>query len=82
EWCDSTFNPFIGCTKVSPGCDNCYAEAMMDKRMHRVVWGTKERVRTSESNWRKPVAWNSAAEDFQRQHGRRQRVFCASLADV
>lgn len=27
EWCDHTFNPWIGCTKVSPGCVNCYAEA-------------------------------------------------------
>lgn len=26
EWCDSTFNPWEGCTKVSPGCANCYAE--------------------------------------------------------
>jgi protein gp37 len=30
EWTDHTFNPWIGCTKVSPACDNCYAEAMMD----------------------------------------------------
>ena len=30
EWCDHTFNPWIGCQKVSPGCDHCYAEAMMD----------------------------------------------------
>ena len=29
EWCDHTFNPFIGCTKVSPACDNCYAEALI-----------------------------------------------------
>ena len=34
-WTDSTFNPWIGCTKVGPGCDHCYAEAL-DKR-HR--WG-------------------------------------------
>jgi len=34
-WCRSTFNPFIGCTKVGPGCDHCYAEAL-DKR-HK--WG-------------------------------------------
>lgn len=26
EWADSTFNPSIGCTKVGPGCHNCYAE--------------------------------------------------------
>lgn len=82
EWCDHTFNPFIGCTKVSPGCDNCYAEQLMDKRMHKVVWGTKERVRTSPANWRKPLHWNAVHGNFLYQHGRRQRVFCASLADV
>ncbi len=83
EWCDSTFNPFIGCTKVSPGCDNCYAEKLMDHRMHKVVWGaSQERVRTSAANWRKPLAWNAAADAFMATHGRRQRVFCASLADV
>lgn len=26
SWCDSTFNPWVGCTKVSPACDHCYAE--------------------------------------------------------
>ena len=35
-WCDSTWNPWIGSQKVSPGCDNCYAETLMDKRYHRV----------------------------------------------
>ncbi len=30
-WADATFNPWIGCTKVSPACDRCYAEAW-DKR--------------------------------------------------
>lgn len=82
EWCDHTFNPFIGCTKVSPGCDNCYAEHLMDKRMHKVVWGTKDRLRTSAANWRKPLQWNKAHDEFKALHGRRQRVFCASLADV
>lgn len=27
EWADHTFNPWEGCQKVGPGCDNCYAEA-------------------------------------------------------
>lgn len=76
EWTDHTFNPWIGCTKVGPGCDNCYAEHLMDHRLHRVEWGADgERSRTSAANWRKPVAWNNAT-------GGRQRVFCASLADV
>lgn len=82
-WTDSTFNPWIGCQKVSAGCDNCYAETLMDKRYHRVQWGPHgERRRTSASNWRNPVLWNNRAPEFQAKHGRRQRVFCSSLADV
>ncbi|KVZ79971.1 phage Gp37/Gp68 family protein [Burkholderia ubonensis] len=83
EWTDHTFSPWIGCTKVSPGCDHCYAEHLMDTRMHKVVWGPcGERVRTSASTWRQPVRWNARHAEFFAAHGRRQRVFCASLADV
>ena len=82
-WTDSTFNPWIGCTKVGPGCDHCYAEALMDKRWHRVRWGAGEqRERTSQSNWRQPLLWEREHEAFMLAHGRRRRVFCASLADV
>lgn len=77
EWTTHTFNPWIGCQKVSPGCDHCYAEAMMDHRYGRVQWGPHgERKRTSEANWKKPRQWAKAA------NGTRPRVFCASLADV
>lgn len=31
EWADSTWNPLTGCTKVSPGCDNCYAEGVVNR---------------------------------------------------
>ena len=83
EWTDHTFNPWIGCTKVGPGCDHCYAENLMDKRMGVAVWGPgNERVRTKEANWKMPLRWNAQADAFMDQHGRRQRVFCASLADV
>ena len=78
-WCDHTFNAWVGCQKVSAGCDNCYAETLMDKRYHRVQWGPHgERKRTSEANWKKPRQWNKAAK----ASGKRPRVFCASLADV
>ena len=83
EWTDHTFNPWLGCTKVSPACDHCYAEARMDTRLHIVQWGPHaERKRTSKRNWKDPVKWNNAAAAFMAEHGRRQRVFCASLADV
>ncbi|MBX3490844.1 DUF5131 family protein [Parvibaculum sp.] len=79
EWTDHTFNPWLGCTKVSPGCDGCYAEAMMDHRYGRVKWGAGQpRVRTSVANWRKPLAWNKAAASG----GKPVYVFCASLSDV
>ncbi len=79
EWCDHTFNPWIGCTKVSPACDHCYAEALMDTRYGRVEWGAgNDRVRTSPSNWKQPLAWNRKAE----REGTRPFVFSASLADV
>lgn len=74
-----TFNPWIGCTKVSPACDGCYAENLMDHRYGRVSWGAGEdRKRTGVANWRKPVAWNKAAKES----GKDVFVFCASLADV
>lgn len=60
EWTDSTFNPWIGCTKVSPACDHCYAENMMDTRLGRVQWGAgKPRSRTSAEYWRQPIRWNA-----------------------
>lgn len=77
-WTDHTFNPVIGCTKVSPGCDHCYAETLATTRMQR-VWGPgAERRRTAVANWNKPKQWNRAAI----KEGRRHRVFCASMADV
>ena len=83
EWTDHTFNPWIGCQKVGPGCDHCYAEAMMDQRLQKVQWGPgAARERTKPANWRNPVAWNANHELFYAAHGRRQMVFCASLADV
>lgn len=104
EWTDHTFNPWTGCTKVSDGCKNCYAEALMDKRFGTVQWGPQgTRKRTSAANWRKPVQWNRNAASFvecdtcgwrgdKSNHcphcfgyncsPARQRVFCASLADV
>jgi protein gp37 len=81
EWTDHTFNPWVGCTNVSPGCDHCYAESW-SKRSGLVKWGNSPRRRTSEAYWRAPLKWQARAPAFQAQHGRRQRVFCASLADV
>lgn len=90
EWTTHSFNPWVGCTKVSAGCTNCYAEDF-DRRVGGVPisqrkegqmalrWGlSAPRTRTTESYWRQPLAWNAAAL----AKGQRARVFAASLADV
>lgn len=81
EWTHHTFNPWIGCTKVSAACDHCYAEAWDARSLQGLPsrWGPHaDRTRTSAGNWSKPLAWNRKAK----AEGTRYRVFCASLADV
>ncbi|GAB5451854.1 MAG: phage Gp37/Gp68 family protein [Halioglobus sp.] len=76
EWCDSTFNAWWGCTKIAPGCDNCYA-AIFDKRTGGDHWNSQKPRRTLPANWRKPLKWNEQAEIENRRH----RVFCGSMMD-
>ncbi|MEE4207703.1 MAG: phage Gp37/Gp68 family protein [Parvularcula sp.] len=78
EWTDHTFNPWWGCTKVSPACEHCYAEAWA-KRLGKKVWGKRsDRRLLSDVNWAQPLKWNAEAAEEQE----RARVFCASMADV
>jgi protein gp37 len=94
-WCHSTFNCWIGCTKVGPGCDGCYAEALDRARLSKTLgggtptkpiihWGTgAPRYRTSVQNWNAVRKWDRQAK-AQIETGVMDawRVFCASLADV
>lgn len=83
EWCDSTHNFWIGCTKVSPGCDHCYAEVSTPSRTQAVIWGPGQpRHRTGLANWAKPMAWERSHLSFEMEHGRRRRVFAQSLSDT
>ena len=78
SWTDHTFNPWMGCHKVSAGCANCYAEDFTKNRMGKNFWGLNgNRQVTSDENWRKPLRWNRLAKEA----GRNDRVFCASLCD-
>jgi protein gp37 len=83
SWTDATFNPWIGCTKISPACDRCYAARDNERRKWVAAWGEvgappSPRKRTSVANWRNPIRWNKKAAES----GVPLRVFCASLADV
>jgi protein gp37 len=78
EWAHHTLNAWIGCTKVGPGCDHCYAETW-DKQGEGVRWGPHAiRTRTKQRTRNQALRWNRAAE----KAGERHRVFSASLSDV
>jgi protein gp37 len=78
EWTQHTFNPWWGCTKISPGCKYCYAETWA-KRIGQKVWGPKApRRELTPGYWRQPLHWNEEAKGAKE----RPRVFCASMADV
>jgi protein gp37 len=80
EWTDHTFNPWIGCTKTSPGCTNCYAEPL-SARFHKNAspWGPKaDRRVTSDAYWREPLRWDRKAQ----RQGQGALVFSGSMCDV
>lgn len=82
EWADFTHNFHVGCTKVSPGCDHCYAETWAKRAGTPELWAG-ERRRTSVSNWAKPHKWNreEGVDFLEGMRTSRPRVFTNSLAD-
>jgi protein gp37 len=78
EWTDHTFNPWIGCTPVSCACDHCYAADLSNRYGWAKFEAGAPRHRTSAETWKQPLRWNRRAQ----ANGVRERVFCASLADV
>lgn len=82
QWTDHTFNPWIGCTMISPGCENCYAAAQdAFRKWTPAGWG-KGKPRKRTKTWDQPRKWNAlAAKSVLRDDWHRPRVFCASLAD-
>ncbi len=98
QWTDHTQNFWIGCTKVSPGCAHCYAEARDKRFAEGIHWGKgSPRQRTGPSNWRAPLKWNRDAltmacgdcDPCLAGHAeacalgiKHPKVFCSSLSDI
>jgi protein gp37 len=68
EWTDETWNPVTGCTKVSPGCDHCYAERVTERFHGR---GSFERVVLHPERLDKPLRWSKP-----------RKVFVNSMSDL
>jgi protein gp37 len=79
EWCHHTINIWIGCTRVSPACDHCYAEKdwALGGLRGRVEWGP----RGDRSPTKDPLAKFRALNAAAARRGRRERVFVNSLSD-
>jgi len=75
EWAHHSFNAWWGCRKISPACDNCYAEAMA-KRTGRDCFGPSPRYRTK-GPWKEVVKWDRDAG----KRGVRERLFVNSMSD-
>jgi protein gp37 len=89
SWTDHTFNPWIGCTRVGPGCDHCYAARDNGRFKWVASWGEtgqadSPRKRTSEGYWKMPLRWNLGVAGAKALGitAVKNKVFCASLADV
>lgn len=91
-WTDSTFNGWIGCREVGPGCVPCYARELDRKYQFGVIgearkpgvadvapnWTDGRRHRTAVGYWKGPILWNKQAETL----GVPRKVFAHSLSDV
>ena len=73
EWTESTWNPLTGCTKVSPGCANCYAErmALRLKAMGNPNYANGFSVTMHENTLELPLRW-----------GKPQTIFVNSMSDL
>jgi protein gp37 len=92
EWCDETWNPIIGCSKISAGCDNCYAERMAGRlsniaATHKnysqvVYWGVKNGMYYGEGRWNGNTAFIPEALDKPLRWARPRRIFVCSMGDL
>jgi len=82
-WTDSTFNSWVGCTKVGPACDHCYAESVDDRGFGGGHWGHgAPRRLLSEHARNEPYRWQKQADKFFAENGRNRRVFTLSMGDL
>ena len=71
RWTNSTWNPTTGCTKVSPGCDHCYAETIAERFRGGHGWPVGFDLQMRPAKLNEPVRWKEG-----------RRVFVNSMSDV
>ena len=73
EWCDDSWNPVTGCTKISRGCKNCYAERMSKRLAGRFGYPKDNpfQITFHPDRLQEPLKWRKA-----------RRIFVCSMSDL
>ncbi|WP_297827784.1 phage Gp37/Gp68 family protein [uncultured Desulfovibrio sp.] len=81
-WCDITMNPFVGCSKCSPGCDNCYAERFAARLVRNPKTAQKyRRVIDANGHWNGKV-YGQFANWPSPSAKKGKRIFVGSMCDI
>lgn len=94
EWCEETCNPFAGCTKISPGCDHCYAERMANRLASIAIkndnseffkvdgMGKYALVIRPEGKWNGKTVFDKSALDNIFHWKKPRMIFMVSMSDL
>ena len=85
EWTQATWNPWAGCSKVSPGCDRCYAEAIMHRwrRDFAVVTRASHNSFYGPLSWKRPrLVFTCSMSDFFHKQADRWRAEAWAIMEV
>ena len=90
EWTDATWNPLAGCTKCSPGCENCYAERMShrlesmqhqkDRKKYKHLWKYNEVITCGA--WNNSIYLDIPSLDKPLHWHKPRRIFVCSMSDL
>ncbi len=80
EWCDATWNPIVGCSRVSKGCENCYAERVAFRFKHLPKFGAV--IKQNGHGWNGAVHFDENALLQPLKWKKPRRIFVCSMGDL
>lgn len=89
QWTDESWNPVVGCTKVSPGCDNCYAEKMAVRlaaiehpKLEAGMGGKYNYVVNIKGKWSNRTYCDESVLDKPFHWKKARKIFVCSMGDL
>jgi protein gp37 len=82
EWADCVVNPVVGCTKISIGCKNCYAEKMAHRLAHNPLITGYEDVVDADGRWTGKVTFREGQLLLPAKLRKPCRIFVCSMGDL